>query len=244
MDPIQIVMLGDCTLATSYLPTHLTNETRLAEALERHFPGECFSITNEGLDGEAVSGFLRRYERTMARYPRVDYLLIRYGVNDRRRDGVEGFRTTLRTLVDRLRSDYPSARLVLETGMFVDYPAHYAWDRNARVQPIYDVVRELGANYNLPVVDIYERMKAETEAGNWDLRVRGYGVVDDHIPVLGSSQDHLYGDDVYWFTNIHPNPAGIAVIADEEARVMARHWPDGLRIKEQAMAVEQPAHRD
>lgn len=226
--PIQIVMLGDCTLATVYLPPRLKNETRLKQALERRFPGEAFQITNEGLDGESVSGFLRRYERTMSRYPCIDYLLIRYGVNDRRSVGVDGFQTNLRTLIDRLHSDYPRARILLETGMFVDYPTHYAWDRNAVVQPIYDAIRSLGAEYMLPIVDLYERMQEETELGNWDLRVRGYGVVDEHIPVLGAGQDHLHPQDVNWFTNIHPNPAGIEVIADEEAKVMAHHWPDTL----------------
>jgi acyl-CoA thioesterase-1 len=227
-------MLGDCTLATSYLPTRLKNERRLAEALERRFPGEQLVIANEGLDGESASGFLRRYERTMARYPEIDYLLVRYGVNDRRSDGVDGFRQSLCTLIDRLRTKYPHARLLLETGIYVDYPAHYAWDRNARIQPIYDVVRSLGADYGLPIVDIYARMKAETEQGNWDLRVRGYGVVDEHIPVLGPGQDHIHGHDVYWFTNIHPNPVGIEIIADEEARVIAHHWPAGLHIEQRS----------
>lgn len=235
-------MLGDCTLATSYLPLRLKNETRLTEALKRRFPDERVSVSNEGLDGEAVSGFLRRYERTMARYPDVDYLLIRYGVNDRRADGPDGFRANLRALLDRLRADYPAARILLETGMFVDYPAHYAWDRNAVVQPIYAVIRELATTDCLPLVDIYERMQAETMAGNWDLRVRGYGVVDDHIPVLGPGQDHLHEQDVSWFTNIHPNPNGIDVIADEEARVMARHWPAGLRVN--AGSAPQPAPGD
>lgn len=242
MHPIQIVMLGDCTLATSYLPLRLKNETRLAEALERRFPGERVTVFNEGLDGEAVSGLLRRYERTKARHPNLDYLLLRYGVNDRRADGVDGFRTNLRALLDRLRTDYPDTRILLETGMYVDYPTHYAWDRNAVIQPIYDVVRELARSYGLPLVDIYKRMQAETMAGNWDLRVRGYGVVDDHIPVLGPGQDHLHGHDVSWFTNIHPNPTGIEVIADEEANVMAQHWPAGLRAR--PGPVPQPAPGD
>jgi lysophospholipase L1-like esterase len=229
-EPVQILMLGDCTLATSYLPTRLKNETRLAEALSRHFPAEQVTIVNEGLDGEAVSGFLRRYERTLARHPLPAYILVRYGVNDRRSDGISGFRANLRTLIERLRDDLPHARLLLETGMYVDYPAHYAWDRNAKMRPVYDVIRELGAAYSLPVVDIDERMRRETEQGNWDLRVRGYGVVDDQIPVLGPGQDHLHGHDVRWFTNIHPNPSGVAVIADEEARVIAATWPAGLSV--------------
>lgn len=241
MNPILILMLGDCTLATSYLPPRLKNEARLAEALERRFPGEQIKIVNEGLDGEAVSGFLRRYQRTMARYFEPDYLFLRYGVNDRRTDGIGGFRTNLADLIERLRADYPRTRLLLETGMYVDYPAHYAWDRNAKMEPVYDAIRSLGGTYGLPVVDIYERLKAETERGNWDLRVRGYGVVDDYIPVLGPGQDHLHGHDVRWYTNIHPNPVGIEVIADEEARVLAQHWPGGLRIASPAVAHSRPS---
>jgi acyl-CoA thioesterase-1 len=113
--------------------------------------------------------------------------------------------------------------------MYVDYPAHYEFDRNPILQPIYDVIRDVGQSYRVPVVDIFERMKQETEHGNWDLRVRGYGVVDDEIPVLGAGQDHLHIGDVRWWTNIHPNPRGIAVIANEELHVLQHHWPTTLR---------------
>jgi hypothetical protein len=224
-----MVMLGDCTLATSYLPLHLKNEARLKEALEHRYPQETFAIVNEGLDGESVAGFLKRYHRTFARHPDPDYVFIRYGVQDRRKYGLDGFRARLHEICDRLLRDFPGVRIVLETGIFVDYPAHYEFDRNTVLQPLYAIIREAGARYGVPVIDIYERMKRETEQGNWDLRVRGYGVVDEEIPVLGAGQDHLHGHDVRWFTNIHPNPTGVAVIADEEARVLAERWPVTLR---------------
>ena len=230
MRNVHILMLGDCTLATSYLPPQLRNETLLREALQRRYPAETFTVTNEGLDGESVAGFLRRYRPTLARHPDPDYVFIRYGVNDRRRDGPDAFRQRLVEMCARLRGDFPWVRIVLETGIFVDYPRHYEFDRNKVLQPIYDEIRRLGAREGFPVVDIYGRMKHETERGNWDLRVRGYGVVDEDIPVLGAGQDHLWGHDVRWFTNIHPNPAGIAVIADEEARVLAAHWPETLHV--------------
>ena len=226
--PVQILMLGDCTLASSYLPAQFKNETRLAAALARRYPNQSFTVVNEGLDGESLGGLMRRYHRTMARHPAPDYVFIRYGVNDRRRYGVEGFRVRLQDLCARIASDYPEAHILLETGIYVDYPSHYEWDRNAVLQPVYEVIRELGRSLGFPVVDIYERMKRETEQGNWDLRVRGYGIADE-MAVLGAGQDHLHGDDVRWFTNIHPNPAGMAVIADEEARVFAAHWPHNIR---------------
>lgn len=229
-DTIHMLMLGDCTLATSYLPAHLKNETLLAGLLARAYPRDRIAIANEGLDGESVAGFLRRYDRTFARHPDPTYVFLRYGVQDRRKYGVEGFRLRMEEICDRLREDFPWVRLVLETGIYVDYPAHYEFDRNAVLQPLYDVIRELGAREGLPVVDIYERMRRETEQGNWDLRVRGYGVVDEEIPVLGAGLDQLYGHDVRWFTNIHPNPAGIAVIADEEARVLQATWPETLQV--------------
>ncbi len=228
MAAVHILMLGDCTLATTYLPSALKNETRLAETLRASYPHDTINVINEGLDGESVQDFLRRYGRTLQRVPPPDYVIIRYGVQDRRRYGVVGFRDQLHTLCDRLLEDSPDIRIILETGIYVDYPDHYEFDRNLVLQPLYDVVRELGQQYGFPVVDIYKRMQRETEQGNWDLRVRGYGIVDDEFPVLGAGQDHLHIGDVRWFTNIHPNTNGIEVIVDEEARVFVQHWPDTL----------------
>jgi len=225
---VHLLQIGDCTLATSYMPEQHRNERLLAAKLRELYPDDQITVTNEGLDGEHVLGFLKRYERTLRRVPRPDYVLIRFGVNDRRAYGMDGFREQLGLLCARLRKDFPAVRILLETGIFVDYPAHYEFDRNAILQPMYDVIRETGRQGNFPVVDVYRRMERETAAGNWDLRVRGYGVVDDEIPVLGAGQDHLHLGDVRWWTNIHPNPRGIAVIADEEAAVLKQHWPETL----------------
>lgn len=230
MAAIRILMLGDCTLATTYLPAPLKNEVRLAQALNARYPHDTISIINEGLDGESVQDFLRRYSRTLRRAPTPDYVIIRYGVQDRRRYGIAGFQQHLHTLCERLLADAPDTRIVLETGLYVDYPRHYEFDRNRVLEPLYNVVREMGQQRQFPVVDIYERMRRETAAGNWDLRVRGYGVVDDEFPVLGAGQDHLHANDVRWFTNIHPNSNGVGVIVDEEVRMFTEHWPDTLRV--------------
>ena len=228
---VHLLMIGDCTLATSYLPLRFKNEHLLTAKLAELYPEDDCVVTNEGLDGESVAQFLKRYDRTLKRNAEPDYVIIRYGVNDRRAYGVEGFEERMTELVERLRADRPHARIVLETGMYVDYPAHYEFDRNPILQPIYHVIRELGRRYSYPVVDLYERMRRETEQGNWDLRVRGYGVVDEEIPVLGPGQDHLHVGDVRWWTNIHPNPNGMAMIVDEEARVLRQHWPTTLRFR-------------
>src|SRR5688572_3491412 len=118
MAAIRILMIGDCTLATTYLPTGLKNETRLAQALSARYPHDSISVLNEGLDGESVEDFLRRYPRTLRRVPSPDYVMIRYGVQDRRRYGIAGFQRQLHTLCDRLLADSPHTRIVLETGIF------------------------------------------------------------------------------------------------------------------------------
>ncbi len=226
---VHLILIGDCTLATPYLPPYLKNERVLENLLHARYPDDGCSVSNEGLEGESVAQFLRRYDRTFNHNPPPDYIFVRYGINDRRAYGVDGFRHYLTELCRRLQADFPRVRLLLETGMYVDYPAHYEFDRNSLLQPIYNVVRELSQQIGAPVVDIFQRMRHETELGNWDLRVRGYGVVDEEIPVLGPGQDHLHVGDVRWWTNIHPNPAGVAVIADEEAAVLQHHWPETLR---------------
>lgn len=228
---VHLLMIGDCTLATSYLPLRYKNERLLTDKLAELYPDDGCIVTNEGLDGESVAQFLKRYDRTFKRNETPDYVIIRYGVNDRRAYGVDGFEERMTELIERLRADLPHARILLETGMYVDYPAHYEFDRNPILQPIYEVIRRLGRHYGYPVVDLYERLRRETEQGNWDLRVRGYGVVDEEIPVLGDGQDHLHVGDVRWWTNIHPNPKGVAVIVDEEVRVLQRHWPTTLRFR-------------
>jgi lysophospholipase L1-like esterase len=224
-----IIMLGDCTLAGTYLSAHETNEALLHARLIATYPNDDLSIINEGRDGESLAGLLARYSETMRRHPQADYAIIRYGVNDRKEYGPEGFSQRLDEVCGRLRDDRPGIRILLETGIYVDFPAHYEFDRNHVLQPMYEAIRAFARRSGLPVIDIYERMLLETRKGNWDLRVRGYGIVDARIPVLDDRDDHLHVGDVRWWTNIHPNVRGIAVIADEEARVFGNMWPATLR---------------
>lgn len=223
-----ILQLGDCTVACSYMLPHQRGEMLLQQRLSAAYSDPELRVVNEGLDGEATEDFLKRYERTMQRYPQVDLFIIRYGVNDRKRYGVGPFRTRLTELCAMLERDYPHARFILETGIFVDYPTHYAFDRNAKLEPVYRMINQLAQERGYTIVDIFNRMKTETDAGNWDLRARGYGSVDEDEPMLGPGLDHLYGNDVRWYTNIHPNHRGVQVIVDEEVSVITRTWPEGL----------------
>ncbi len=224
-----VLQLGDCTVACSYMLPHQRGEVLLQQRLREAYADPDITVVNEGLDGEATEDFLKRYDRTISRYPQIDLMIIRYGVNDRKRYGIAPFRERLIELCELLERDYPGAKFILETGIYVDYPAHYAFDRNAKLEPVYRMITALAQERGYTVVDVFERMKRETEQGNWDLRARGFGSVDEDEPVLGPALDHLYGQDVRWFTNIHPNHRGVRAIVDEEVKVITNTWPAGLR---------------
>lgn len=224
-----ILQLGDCTVACSYVLQHQRGDVRLQEQLRTAYNDPTICVINEGLDGEATEDFLRRYDRTIKRYPDVDLIIVRYGVNDRKRYGIAPFRSKLIELCDGLSRDYPRAKFILETGIYVDYPTHYAFDRNSKLAPVYRMITDLAHERGYAIVDIFGRMQTETAQGNWDLRARGFGSVDEDYPVLGPALDHIHGHDVRWFTNIHPNLNGIQLIVNEEVAVITAMWPNGLR---------------
>jgi acyl-CoA thioesterase-1 len=92
--------------------------------------------------------------------------------------------------------------------------------RNQYPRPHYEETRRLAKARGFGLADICERIKAETEAGNWDLRVRR----DDK---LDASRDAEHVGDTGWFGNIHPDLRGLDVMADTLAKTLL--GGDGLR---------------
>ncbi len=87
---VRILLLGDSTVIGSICrrdapkADHLEDVLRKLLAAEPDLPPA--EVINQGRDGEYVHGLLMgRYERDIAKLPRVDIVLIRYGLNDRGR---------------------------------------------------------------------------------------------------------------------------------------------------------------
>lgn len=153
--------------------------------------------------------------------PEADAIVVLFAGNDGKVYSPAVFGQKLATLCDRLAADYTRARIVLATGMYLD-PQHSAGyyrtpsmvpgfvqgsNRNEYLKPYYDEARRLARQRGYLLAEACERIKAETEAGNWDLRMRGDGTLD-------ASKDAEHAGDLNWFTDIHPNPRGTAIIAD------------------------------
>ncbi|MGC4046339.1 MAG: GDSL-type esterase/lipase family protein [Armatimonas sp.] len=219
-----IALLGDCTVACTYFPPANRPENHLAVRLRRAFPGQPILVHNLAADGESADGFLRpeRWEKALGEISRLDIAFIRYGINDRKRFGISGCLQNLRLLCEALKEHSPDVHLFLETSIWVDYPTHYLWDRNAALGPVYEAMRVFVQEEGYPIVDIYANMEAETKRGNWDLRVRGLPAPQHTI--IDDSFDALFGDDPAFFTNIHPNSRCLGLIAEWEIEALKQQF--------------------
>ena len=215
-----IALIGDCTVAGTLWPPANRPENILAVRLRRAFPGMQFVVCNFADDGGTAAGFLTSggIERVAAALPRIDVAYIRFGINDRKVSGVEGCLAGLKQLCSDLKAQFDRVHIVIETGIWVHYPAHYLWDRNSRLEPLYGAMSETAAELGMPCLDIFNRMRLETERGNRDLRVRGLPSLEH--TVLDDSLDEYYGDDPAFFTNIHPNSRCMGLIADWEVETL------------------------
>lgn len=220
---VHVVLLGDSTVATDYLPPGHRLDTRLAAGLNALYPLQPTRVTNVAQNGEDIAGLLEsgRYRQLGAVLSRADIVVVRYGQNDAKHVSPDEFRAQLRRLVGRLQADVPGVHVILETGLYFD-PEHMVTDRNLALLPYWRQTRELAAALELPLSDVYYAMAGETRRGNWDLRVRsdarGRAVMTTH-------RDHRHPARSAWFSNGHPNLAGNRVAAAEQLRVLCDAYP-------------------
>ena len=147
---VRILLLGDSTVIGSICrreaprADHLEDVIRKLLAAEADLPPA--EVFNRGRDVEYVHGLLSgRYDKEVAKLPRVDFILVRYGLNDHgvRKDFAANFPLDLRELVRRLKVDHPGCQVILETVIpYFGEPAD---------KQINDLIRAVAADENLPM---------------------------------------------------------------------------------------------
>lgn len=215
-----IALLGGCTVSCDQWPPAMRPENQLAVRVRRAFPDQPFVIRNFGEAGVTAGGFVNsgRLDRLRGELPRLRVAFLRFGIADRKHEGISKTIENLGRLCDRFEEAYEGVRIIIETDMWVDYPEHYLWDRNPRLTPLYEEMRRFAGERGYPIIDIFTQMAEETRNGNWDLRVRGFP--DPEHTILDDSLDEFFGDDPAFFTNIHPNARCLALIAEWEAAML------------------------
>lgn len=217
----RVVLFGGSSVFTSYLPEADKHHAVLQKALTEAYPGQNVEVSNWADNGEFIARYLLKgaYEKQRSSLPGMDIAIIRFGTNDQKRVNVTEYEAQLRKLIELLQKDFPGVAVFLETGIYMDYPAHYNSNRNKTLSPYWDVSRKIAAESGFPLVDFFQAGKDEAAAGNWDIRARR-GLV------LNAEQDA--GKDAAWFSNIHPNLAGVKLAVREELKAIMSRYPEKL----------------
>lgn len=234
---VQILLLGDSTTEGSIprliKPTGPHLETVLEQLLAAENDLPPCHVINSSLSGEYIRRMIDsgRYDRAAAKLPGIDYIFIRYGLNDRARvkNFPAEFPKHFHELIARLRKDHPKALLIPMTVIpFADAEAS---------KEINDLVRQVAEKEKLAVFDIYPRYAAELKNGHNMLNYRRYPlskvpqkyhalvkpyVHRDSVIVMANELDGILGHLPGWYGDRHPNLAGYNVIADETARYLAK----------------------
>lgn len=235
---LQILLLGDSTTIGSVCRVthrdgpHLEDVIRRLLATEKDLPPT--SVINQGRDGEFIHGLLTggRYDRDITKLPGIDYVFIRYGLNDnsKREDFANNFPKDFRELIARLRKDFPQAKIFPTTTIPYLTP-----ENDARINGL---IMQVAEDEKLPLFDVYTRYQAELAHGSNMLNYRRYAL--DKIPeqhrewvkpfiqggsvvVMDNRLDAHFQDLPGWFGDRHPNLAGYHVIGDETAKFLAKH---------------------
>ncbi|MEX2580244.1 MAG: GDSL-type esterase/lipase family protein [Verrucomicrobiales bacterium] len=244
-DWVRILLLGDSTTEGS-VPRRLQPEGPHLEQVIRHLLHadpelpRC-KVYNSGISGEYIRRLLEdgRYDRDVAGMEKIDYIFIRYGINDRakRENFAENFPKDYHALLARLREDHPDALLIPTT--VIPFSSEEA------SREINDLVHRVARDEGLAVFDLYPRYAVELEKGSNMLNYRRYPlekipeahrawlaprVHGGRVEIMDNELDALFGHLPGWFGDRHPNLAGYNVIADETAKylvpILRRHAAD------------------
>lgn len=233
---IRILLLGDSTTEGS-IPRRLEPEGPHLEQMIEHLLAaesnlpQC-EVYNSGVSGEYIQRLLEngRYEKEVAGLDGIDYIFIRYGINDRakRENFSENFPKDFHVLLDRLKADHPDAILIPVT--VIPFSSEEA------SREMNDIIREVAKERKLEVFDLYPLYEAELVKGRNMLNYRRYPIEKipkvhhkwlapyvhgDRVEVMSNELDALFGDLPGWFGDRHPNLAGYNVIAVETAKYLA-----------------------
>ena len=236
---VQILLLGDSTTEGSvprrHVPKgpHLEDVIRELLAAEKDLPPT--NVINLGLSGEYIQRLLDsgRYEKAASKLPGIDFVLIRYGLNDnaRRENFAENFPKDYHELIGRLKTDHPQATLIVMTVI--------PYGDEATSLRLNKLNEEVAKAEGLPLFDIHPRYAAELKRGPDMLNYRRFPlekipenrrqfvqpfVVPGNPPtveVLDNRLDAHFGHLPGWFGDRHPNLAGYHVIGDETAKFLA-----------------------
>lgn len=233
----QILLLGDSTTEGSIPRIIKPKGPHLEKVIEQLLAAEGdlppTHVIQSGVSGEYIRRLIDsgRYEKAASKLPGLDYIFVRYGINDRGRlkNFEEEFPKHLHELIALLRRDHPQALIIPTTNI-----AYSADEETALASAL---VRRVAKKENLAVFDLHPRYVAELKKGPNMLNYRRYPLakvpenfhelvrpymIGSSVVVMSNELDGILGHLPNWYSDRHPNLAGYNVIADETAKYLAK----------------------
>lgn len=236
---IQILLLGDSTTEAKIPKMLAPKEPQLEDLIRILLAAEgdlpATNVINLGVSGEFLRGLIDsgRYDKAASKLPGLDYIFIRYGLNDytKRAQFETNFPKDFHELLAKVRSDHPKATLLPVTVIpYLDEAA------SAKIN---DLIRQVAAEEKLTLFDLHPRYAAELKRGPDMLNYRRFALAkipeklralaapyvqpeaEPKVVVLDNRLDAHFGNLPGWFGDRHPNLAGYHVIASETAAFLA-----------------------
>ena len=162
----------------------------------------------------------------------MDYIFVRYGINDyfKRKPFEKNFPKDYKKLIQKLREDFPSAKIILTT--IIPF-----FQNDDATELVNGMIKDLAKEENLDLFDVYPAYKKglETHGENamnvrfvpfsnipevlQDVALPYSSYVNwketDMVRVLTTELDPIFGDVEGWYQDRHPNPMGYRLLAME-----------------------------
>ncbi|MCU4157865.1 SGNH/GDSL hydrolase family protein [Carboxylicivirga sp. A043] len=229
---VKILLIGDSTTEGGKPTFETTIEQLLVD--EEGIPA--VEAINVGRGGETAYSLLNtgRYDREIKEIDSVDYIFLRYGINDwlKRQPFEENFPGDMKALIGQLRMDFPESQIIVMTIL------PFLKEGDTRV--VNEFIVNIAAEEKLDVFDIcpaYQR--GLEEHGKYSMSVRFFPLSEipekyhelvaqytkyyewkkaDWVRVYTNELDPLFGHLPNWYKDKHPNPTGYRLIARETVK--------------------------
>lgn len=245
---VRVLLLGDSSVIGTFCrdlvpkADHLEDIVRKLLAAEPDLPP--VDVLNRGVNGDMVSllpARPRRYESDVAKQPPLDFIFLRYGLNDIRhvKDFPTEFPASYKKLIARLRADQPKAEIVLETVI-----PFFSDDRN---QTINDQVRAVAGAEKLPVLDQYgpyadalkkhgpnslfwRRLPLKEIPSKYHILIPPESIRGGVVYIGDNLLDIHLANVPDWFKDRHPNLAGYHVLGTQLAGCIASRLREKAKV--------------
>ena len=234
---IQVLLLGDSTTEGSIPRLIKPQGPHLEKVIEQLLAAQGdlppTHVIQSGVSGEYIRRLIDsgRYAKAASKLPGVDYIFVRYGINDRAR--VKNFEAEFpqhyHELIALLRKDHPQALIIPTTNI------PFSDEKSTAIMN--SLVRKVAKQEELEVFDLNPRYAAELKKGWNMLNYRRYPLTKipekfhplvkpyrsgATVVVMSNELDAILGHLPSWYSDRHPNLAGYNVIADETAKYLGK----------------------